>query len=563
MDVTVAPPTAAPATGLPADTDPARYRHWKLAVEGRVATLTMDVAEGEGLHPGYQLKLNSYDLGVDWELHDAVQRLRFEHPEVGAVVIESGKPQVFCAGANIRMLAQSDHGFKVNFCKFTNETRGAIEDASRHSGQTYLAAVGGPASGGGYELALATEHILLVDDGSSAVALPEVPLLGVLPGTGGLTRLTDKRRVRRDRADQFCTTAEGVRGERALEWGLVDELAPRSQFRERVQARAQALAQRSDRPAGGPGVVLTPLRRAVAAGGLAYPHLQVSFERQLGVARLILHGPTSPQPADPVALLAAGADSWPLALARELDDAILWCRLNEPELGTLVLETRGDAAAVLAAEAVLLGHPEDWLVREIRLLWARTLQRLDASARSLVAVVAPGSCFAGLLAELVLAADRSFMLSGGIEGDPTPPPALWLSAANDGWLPTLAGASRLATHFAHRPEPVAAALARGGEPLLAEDAAALGLVTATPDDIDWDDEVRVALEERASFSPDALTGMEASLRLPGAETLETKVLGRLSAWQNWVFHRPNASGPRGALRCYGTGHLPEFDRRRT
>ena len=559
----MAPATPAREALLPADTDPSRYRHWRLAVDGRVATLTMDVAEEGGLHPGYQLKLNSYDLGVDWELADAVTRLRFEHPEVGAVVIESGKPQVFCAGANIRMLAQSEHGFKVNFCKFTNETRSAMEDASRRSGQVYLAAISGPASGGGYELAMATEHILLVDDGNSAVSLPEVPLLGVLPGTGGLTRLTDKRRVRRDRADQFCTTAEGVRGERALDWGLVDELAPRSQFPERVRERARALAERSDRPATGPGVALAPLRRVATPRGLEYPNLRVSFERQLGAARLVLHGPVGPQPADPAAILATGADYWPLALARELDDAILWCRLNEPELGTLVLETRGDPAAVVAAEAVLLQHPDDWLVRQIPLLWARTLQRLEATARSLVAVITPGSCFAGLLLELVLAADRSFMLQGGIEGDPTPPPTLWISDASAGWLPTHTGASRLAAHFAHRPEPVAAALARRGEPLDAAAAAALGLVTATPDDIDWDDEVRVALEERASFSPDALTGMEASLRVPGAESLETKVLGRLSAWQNWVFQRPNASGPQGALRCYGTGRLADFDRRRT
>jgi benzoyl-CoA-dihydrodiol lyase len=544
------------------DTDPGRYRHWRLRIDGNVATLALDTDEDGGLHPGYALKLNSYDLGVDIELHDAVQRLRFEHPEVGAVILTSAKDGVFCAGANIKMLAQASHALKVNFCKFTNETRLAIEQASARSGQVYLAAVNGTASGGGYELALAAERILLVDDGSSAVSLPEVPLLGVLPGTGGLTRLTDKRKVRRDRADFVCTVAEGVRGRRAVEWGLVDELVPRSRLAEVVMERAAELAAGADRPADAAGVALPPLERDLGPDRIAYPHLLVELDRSLGVATLTIRGPEPGGPEDPEAIQALGARWWPLALARELDDAMLLLRFNEPELGTWVLRSEGEIEAVAAVDATLLAHADHWLVREVTLYLQRTLKRLELSSRSLVALIEPGSCFAGTLLELALAADRGFMLEGEVEGSERPPASILLTGMNLGPLAAAGGCSRLERRFLGHPELQAAATARLGEQLQAADADKLGLVTFVYDEIDFEDEVRLALEERASLSPDALTGMEASLRFGGPETMETKIFGRLSAWQNWLFQRPNAAGEEGALRRFGSGQRPRFDRRR-
>jgi benzoyl-CoA-dihydrodiol lyase len=576
-------PAAAGGRGEPwisFDTDPGRYRHWKLAFDGPVATLALDTAEDGGLHPGYALKLNSYDLGVDIELHDAVQRLRFEHPEVRAVILTSAKDGVFCAGANIRMLAQASHPLKVNFCKLTNETRLAIEQASASSGQVYLAAVNGAASGGGYELALATEHILLVDDGSSAVSLPEVPMLGVLPGTGGLTRLTDKRKVRPDRADFVATVAEGVRGQRALDWGLVDELAPRTKLPEAARARAAGLASRSDRPPEAAGVPLPPLERELDGDRIAYPNLTVELDRSLGVATFTLRGPAGAAaggaeagaeaggaeaggpPPDPGDAEAPGAGWWPLAVARELDDAILLLRFNEPEIGTWVLRSQGDPGAVAAIDRALLAHPEDWFVREVTLYLERTLKRLELSARSLIALVEPGSCFTGSLLELVLAADRAFMLEGELEGADRPPAALRLDGMNLGPLPGSNGLTRLQRRFLGHPEALEAVTERLDEPLEAADADALGLVTFIYDEIDFEDEVRLAIEERASLSPDALTGMESNLRCGGPETMETKIFGRLTAWQNWVFQRPNAAGEDGALRRFGTGQRPRFDRKR-
>jgi benzoyl-CoA-dihydrodiol lyase len=576
-------PAAAGGRGEPwisFDTDPGRYRHWKLAFDGPVATLALDTAEDGGLHPGYALKLNSYDLGVDIELHDAVQRLRFEHPEVRAVILTSAKDGVFCAGANIRMLAQASHPLKVNFCKLTNETRLAIEQASASSGQVYLAAVNGAASGGGYELALATERILLVDDGSSAVSLPEVPMLGVLPGTGGLTRLTDKRKVRPDRADFVATVAEGVRGQRALDWGLVDELAPRTKLPEAARARAEELASRSDRPPEAAGVPLPPLERELDGDRIAYPNLTVELDRPLGVATFTLRGPAGAAaggaeagaeaggaeaggpPPEPGDAEAPGAGWWPLAVARELDDAILLLRFNEPEIGTWVLRSQGDPEAVAAIDRALLAHPEDWFVREVTLYLERTLKRLELSARSLIALVEPGSCFTGSLLELVLAADRAFMLEGELEGADRPPATLRPDGMNLGPLPGSNGLTRLQRRFLGHPEALEAVAARLDEPLEAADADALGLVTFIYDEIDFEDEVRLAIEERASLSPDALTGMESNLRCGGPETMETKIFGRLTAWQNWVFQRPNAAGEDGALRRFGTGQRPRFDRKR-
>jgi benzoyl-CoA-dihydrodiol lyase len=543
-------------------THPERYKHWKLRIQGRIAMLAMDVQEDAPLVPGYELKLNSYDLGVDIELYDAIQRLRFEHPEVAAVVITSAKPRVFCAGANIRMLAQSSHAHKVNFCKFTNETRNSIEDASTHSGQTYLCAINGTASGGGYELALACAHIMLVDDGSSAVSLPELSLLAVLPGTGGLTRLVDKRRVRHDHADVLCTTSEGIRGQRAVDWKLVDELVPRSRFDEVVQERAAAFAARSDRPDNATGITLTPLQRTVEADQLRYTHLTVTLDRDLATASFLIQGPREMPPQTPEAIHATGASFWPLALARELDDAILHLRLNEGEIGTWVWRSAGDHALVEAADTALAQHANDWLVREITLFLKRTLQRLDVSSRSLIALVEPGSCFTGTLLELVLAADRSYMLDGTFAESPLPPATLRLSPLNFGPLPMAHALTRLQRRFLAAPEHVEQLHERIGHDLDAAEAEALGLVTFIPDDIDWDDEVRLALEERASFSPDALTGMESSLRFAGPETLESKIFGRLSAWQNWIFQRPNAVGAEGALTLYGTGKKSLFDTRR-
>jgi benzoyl-CoA-dihydrodiol lyase len=543
-------------------TDPGRYRHWKLSIEGRVATLAMDVQEDGGLRPGYELKLNSYDLGVDIELADAVQRLRFEHPEVGAVVLTSLKERVFCAGANIRMLAQSSHGWKVNFCKFTNETRNAIEEASALSGQRYLAVVNGPCAGGGYELALATDWIVLADDGSTAVSLPEVPLLGVLPGTGGLTRLVDKRHVRRDRADVFCTLEEGVKGQRAVEWGLVDEAVPRSQLLETGRRRAEEFAARSDRPASARGIALTPLARTVTDDRVAYAHLACAVDRGRGVAEITLAGPAEPPPDGLAGLHAQGAAFWLLALARELDDLILHLRTNEPAVGLWVFRTAGSTERVAAYDGLLGEHASDWLAREIRLFWRRVLRRIDVSSRSVFALIEPGSCFAGTLLELALAADRSYMLDGPRDGDDRAPAAIRLGEPSFGACPMVNGLTRLESRFLGEPHRVDELKRRIGEDLDARAAADAGLVTFTPDDIDWEDEVRVAMEERVAFSPDALTGLEASLRFAGPETLESKIFARLSAWQNWIFQRPNAVGDRGALRVYGTGQRPEFDRRR-
>jgi benzoyl-CoA-dihydrodiol lyase len=551
-------------TAAPVDfrTDPSRYRHWKLSFDGPVATLAMDVQENAGVRPGYELKLNSYDLGVDIELYDAVQRLRFEHPEVGAVVVTSGKERIFCAGANIRMLGQSSHGWKVNFCKFTNETRNALEEASSDSKQTYLCMVNGPCAGGGYELALATQWIVMADDGNTAVSLPEVPLLAVLPGTGGLTRLVDKRRVRRDRADFFCTTEEGVKGRRAVEWGLVDEVVPRSQLQDRVKERARELAARTDRPRQGRGIALTPLHRTIDGDRIAYTHVTCIVDRRRGLADITVAGPTVRPPADAAGVAAQGAAFWPLAVARELDDLILHLRANEEQIGLWVFRTQGQLELVDAYDRLLLDHGADWLVREVRLYLKRTFKRLDVSSRSLFALIEPGSCFGGTLLELALAADRTYMLDGTRPGDDRPAPTVKLSGVNFGVYPMINGLSRLASRFLGEPGRVDDLKGRMSQDLDAAAAAEAGLVTFTPDDIDWEDEVRLAVEERAAFSPDALTGMEASLRFGGPETLETKIFGRLSAWQNWIFQRPNAVGPKGALQLYGSGERSDFDRRR-
>ena len=545
-------------------TSPSQYKHWRLEVDGRVARLSLDVQEDQPLVPGYELKLNSYDLGVDIELYDAVQRLRFEHPEVGAVVITSAKDRVFCAGANIKMLGQSGHGFKVNFCKFTNETRNSMEDASANSGQTYICAINGPAAGGGYELALACDHILLIDDGSSTVSLPELPLLAVLPGTGGLTRLVDKRGVRHDHADFLCTTSEGIRGNRALDWRLVDQLAPRSAFDEAVTKLASETAAKSDRPASARGIDLTPLERQVDADQIRYEYVKIVLDRELGVANILIQGPTEAPPSSLEYIHDAGDKFWPLALARQLDDAILHLRLNESETGTWVFRTKGDNNLVAAYDDLLLKHASDWLVREITLYLKRTLKRLDVSSRSLVTLIEPGSCFTGTLLELALAADRCYMLDGEFEddADSAAPAAVRLTGMNFGPLPMVNGITRLEGRFLGRPEAIDAIMERIGNDLDAHAAFDLGLVTFIPDDIDWEDEVRLALEERSSFSPDALTGMEASLRFGGPETMESKIFGRLSAWQNWIFQRPNASGEQGALQLYGTGTKPLFDKGR-
>jgi benzoyl-CoA-dihydrodiol lyase len=546
-------------------TSPAQYRHWRLSTDGQVATLAMDVDEQGGLVPGYELKLNSYDLGVDIELYDAVQRLRFEHPEVKAVVMTSGKEKIFCAGANIRMLAASAHSWKVNFCKFTNETRNGIEDATAGSGQVYLAALNGTASGGGYELALACEKILLVDDRSSVVSLPELPLLGVLPGTGGLTRVTDKRHVRRDLADYFSTKSEGLGGKKAVAWRLVDEVVPRARWTEVVAERARGSVSSSARLPGGPGVELTPLDKTRETNSVRYRHVTATIDRDRAVAEITVAGPAADAPSSMAGVYAQGAAYWPLAVARELDDLILDLRTNETEIGTWVFKTQGDAARVLAHDELLLANADsDWLAREIVLYWKRTLKRLDVTSRSLIALIEPGSCFAGSLLELALAADRSYMLFGVFE-DAAPdaaPAALTVGPANLGPLPMGNGLTRLATRFLGDAGGLAAGEKSAGSPLQAAEAEELGLVTFVPDDIDWDEEVRIAVEERASFSPDALSGLEANYRFAGPETMETKIFGRLTAWQNWIFYRPNASGPDGALRAYGTGKRADFDRKR-
>jgi benzoyl-CoA-dihydrodiol lyase len=543
-------------------TDPSRYRHWKLAFDGPVATLTMDVDEKGGLFEGYELKLNSYDLGVDIELADAFERLRFEHPEVRVVLLRSGKPRVFCAGANIRMLAGATHAHKVNFCKFTNETRNAIEDASEHSGLPTICVINGTAAGGGYELALAADHIILVDDGSAAVSLPEVPLLAVLPGTGGLTRVIDKRLVRRDHADVFCTTEEGVKGKRAVDWRLVDEVAPNTKLEAIVAERARELTAKSSRPTGQTGITLTPVERVVDPDTIEYPHVAVAFARSERIATLTLHGPDTPPPATADEMTARGAAFWPLALARELDDAILDIRLNELDLAALVFKSEGDGEAVLAYDRFLELNREHWLAREILLKWKRVLKRIDLTSRTLVALIEPGSCFAGTLAEIVLASDRSYMLSGERDGDNRPPATLALAEANFDAYPMANGITRFTSRFLGQEAPLDRAYAEIGKPLDAAAAEALGLVTFALDDIDWEDEIRIFLEERASFSADALTGMEANLRFGGPETMESKIFARLTAWQNWIFQRPNAIGDEGALRRYGTGQKPVFDTKR-
>ena len=540
-------------------TDPSRYRHWRLEFHGETADLIMDVDETAGLFDGYELKLNSYDLGVDIELYDAIQRLRFEHPEVKVVVLRSGKDRVFCAGANIRMLAGATHAHKVNFCKFTNETRNHIEDASACSGQTYLCVINGTAAGGGYELALAADHIILTDDGSSSVSLPEVPLLAVLPGTGGITRVTDKRKVRRDRADVFCTTEEGVKGKRAVDWRLVDEVVPNSRIEETVRARCAEFASRSDRPAEATGVTLGPLDRRFGEAGIDYDFVHVEIDRAGRLATITIEGPDRDAPADAAAMAAEGDRFWPLKLARELDDAILHLRLNEMEIAVLAFRSSGDPLKVLSHDALLEANADNWLAREILLYWKRVLKRIDMTSRSLVALIEPGSCFAGTLAEIPFACDRAYMLVGQFEGDNRPPAELRLNALNFGRYPMSNDLTRLQTRFLGEPASVEAARAAIGEAIDADRAEELGLVTFALDDIDWEDEVRIFLEERASFSPDSLTGMEANLRFPGPETMETRIFGRLTAWQNWIFQRPNAVGEEGALRRYGSGRKPDFD----
>ena len=536
---------------------PSRYRHWTLEFNGPVATLRANFDENGGLRPGYKLKLNSYDLGVDIELHDAISRIRFEHPVVRTVVITSAKERVFCSGANIFMLGLSSHAWKVNFCKFTNETRNGMEDASAHSGLKFLAAVNGACAGGGYELALACDEIILVDDHSSAVSLPEVPMLGVLPGTGGLTRLTDKRHVRHDLADVFCTSAEGVRGEKALAWRLVDALAKPSVFAAKVRQRALELAAGSDRPADAQGVVLTPLQRSAEPDALIYTHVAVRIDRARRAATFTVKAPSGQQPADIAAVEAAGADWYPLAMARELDDAILSMRSNEPDIGIWLLKTEGAVDAVLAMDALLLSLRTNWRVRETIGLLRRTLSRLDLSARSLFAVIDAGSCFAGTLLELALACDRSYQLA--LADDAARAPRIAVTDCNFGFYPMATGQSRLARRFCDEKAALDAVRAATGLRLDADAAFALGLVTAKPDDIDWDDELRIAIEERIAMSPDALSGLEANLRFNGTETMATRIFGRLSVWQNWIFQRPNAVGDRGALKVYGKGDRAQFD----
>jgi benzoyl-CoA-dihydrodiol lyase len=545
-----------PRTVFTYDRTPDAYVHWRVEYAGNVATLAMNVNEEKGLKPGYRLKLNSYDLGVDMELYDALNRIRFEHPEVKVVVITSARERMFCSGANIYMLGLSTHGWKVNFCKFTNETRNGIEDSSR-DGLKFLAALNGAVAGGGYELALACDEILMIDDRSSAVSLPEVPLLGVLPGTGGLTRVTDKRKVRRDLADFFCTTSEGVRADRAKQWKLVDHIAKPQAFPQAVKDRVAALVGQSTRPGAGKGIALTPLKRTIDEAGYHYGHVDVAVDRKARTATLTVSAPATAQPADVAGIHAAGAGWWPLAMARELDDAILCLRTNEIEVGTWILKTRGDVDAVLAVDATLQQHRDDWFVKETIGFLRRTLARLDVSSRTMYAILDQGSCFAGTLAELAFAADRSYMLQ--LPDNEAASPTIVMSEANFGLYPMVNGLTRLLTRFCEDEKAVAAARGRVGEKLGAAAAAELGLVTFTPDDLDWDDEVRLAIEERTSLSPDALTGLEASLRFTGRETMETRIFGRLTAWQNWIFNRPNAVGEQGALKVFGTGAKAKFN----
>jgi benzoyl-CoA-dihydrodiol lyase len=553
-------PDAPSAPRVDYRTDPSQYRHWRLSVDGEVARLDLDVAEDGGIRPGYKLKLNSYDLGVDIELHDALNRIRFEHPRVRSVVVTSAKDRIFCSGANIFMLGLSSHAWKVNFCKFTNETRNGMEDSARHDGIRFLAAVNGACAGGGYELALACDEIVLVDDRSSSVSLPEVPLLGVLPGTGGLTRVTDKRRVRHDLADLFCTSVEGVRGQRAVEWRLVDAAVKPAQFAAAVNERAVRLAADSKRPRDANPVKLPRLERKDSADSLDYRHVSVAIDRARRTATFTVRAPDTPQPGDVAGIEAASADWWPLAMARELDDAILSMRTNELDIGVWLLETAGDASAVVASDAAMLEHRDHWLVTQTIGLLRRTLARLDVSSRSLFALVKPGSCFAGTLAELAFAADRTYMLA--LPDDPDGAPTMVLTEMNFGFYPMVNDQSRLQRRFHDEPQPMEAARAAALKPLDAGAAYALGLVTAAPDDIDWQDEIRIAIEERVAMSPDALTGMEANLRFPVQENMFTRIFGRLTAWQNWIFQRPNAVGERGALKVYGTGEKVGFDHHR-
>jgi benzoyl-CoA-dihydrodiol lyase len=556
MSAILEPASSEPRAPITYDTHPDRYVHWHLSFDGAVATLSMDVNEEKGIRPGYRLKLNSYDLGVDIELHDALQRIRFEHPEVKCVVLTSARERMFCSGANIYMLGLATHAWKVNFCKFTNETRNGMEDSSRHDGLKFLAAVNGTVAGGGYELALACDEILMIDDRSSTVSLPEVPLLGVLPGTGGLTRLTDKRRVRRDLADVFCSTTEGVRADRALQWNLVDRIAKPQQFKQAVAERVAALSTQSKRVGAVRGITLAPLERSIDDTGYHYEHVDVTIDRKARTATITVSAPIGSQPADIEGIRAAGARWWPLAMARQLDDAVLMLRTNDLDVGLWLLKTRGDIDAVLSADATLKAHDSDWPVSETIGLLRRTLARLDVSSRTLFAIVDQASCFAGTLFELALAADRSYMLL--LPDEESDSPRIALSPMNFGAYPMVNHQTRIATRFCGEKKPVEAARAVAGDKLSAAVAQELGLVTFAPDDIDWSDEVRLAIEERASLSPDALSGMEASLRFPGAETMETRIFGRLSAWQNWIFNRPNAVGEQGALKVFGTGSRAKF-----
>ena len=558
-----------PALALPTDalrldfqTHPDSYRHWKLTTSGAVANLDMDVSEDGAVFPGYELKLNSYDIGVDIELYDAIQRLRFEHPEVKTVVVSSNKPTMFCAGANIRMLAGASHGHKVNFCKFTNETRNAIEDAGEFSGQRYLCALNGTAAGGGYELALAMDYLILIDDGNAAVSLPEIPLLAVLPGTGGLTRIVDKRKVRRDLADVFCTVEEGVKGQRAVDWRLVDETVPSSGFTRRVTERAREMSLTSDRPDAAGGVQLTPFSRTIKADSIEYDWLNLTIDRKNRNVTLLIKGPETEAPGATADVVERGDQFWPLALVRQLDDALLHLRLNEPTIGAIIITSAGAVESVKVYDEFLQRHKDDWLIREIILYWKRTLKRLDMTSRTSFALIEPGSCFAGFLAEFLFAVDRSYMLDGQFEDDDAPPAAIILTESNFGPLPMANGLTRLQTRFLGEPDSVETAGKFIGQDIDSGQASELGLVTFTPDDIDWEDEIRMLLEERASFSPDALVGMEANLRFAGPETMETKIFGRLTAWQNWIFQRPNAVSDAGALRRYGTGLRPEYDKNR-
>ncbi len=543
-------------------TSPDRYRHWRIETDGEIASLIMDVDPAGGLSTDYELKLNSYDLSVDIELNDAVQRLRFEHPEVRTVIVKSGKDNVFCAGANIRMLGKATHGHKVNFCKFTNETRLSIEDASENSKQIYMTAVNGTAAGGGYELALATDWIMLVDDRRSAVSLPETPLLAVLPGTGGITRVTDKRKVRRDLADMFCATEEGQRGKKAVDWRLIDETVVKSKWNDAVKARAKEIASRSDRPAGAKGVTFNPLKREITDNAISYSTVRVEIERERGLATVVVKGPASTLPSSVEAAQAQGDQFWPLLLARELEDAILQLRFNEPTIGLILFRTEGEAKAVLDYDRFVAVNQTHWLMREVRHYIKRTLKRVDVTAKSLIALVEPGSCFAGTLAELLFASDRALMLIGRREGDNRPPAAIVLGEANFGAYPMGNGLTRLETRFLGEPRSVDRAKEKIGAPVEGEEAAELGLITVAYENFDWDDELRVMIEERVSFSPDALTGLEANVRFAGPETMETKIFGRLTAWQNWIFQRPNSVGEQGALKLYGSGVTPTFDRER-